>query len=112
MNIGIIGAGNVGTALGAGWIRAGHHIVYGVPRPQDDKARALKTAQPRADVVTNSEAAKRADVIVFSTPWGATEAAIHDCGNLAGKIVIDVTNPVKPDFSGLDRGYTTSGAEQ
>jgi hypothetical protein len=58
-----------------------------------------------------SEAAAAGDVIVLATPWPATRGAIQAAGNLAGKVV-DCTNPLKEDFSGLALGYTTSGAEQ
>jgi 8-hydroxy-5-deazaflavin:NADPH oxidoreductase len=112
MNIAIIGAGNVGQALGRGWAQAGHRIAYGVRNPEDDKARVLAREQPTARVTTNLEAVRQADVVVLSTPWGATEAAIRACGSLAKKVVIDCTNPLKADFSGLDRGFDTSGAEQ
>ena len=112
MKIAIIGAGNVGTALGSGWSKAGHQIVYGVRKPKDDKAGALRKSQPKAEVTTNRDAVRDAIVVVLCTPWAGTEAAIRDCGDLSGKIVIDATNPLKEDFSGLDRGYTTSGAEQ
>ena len=112
MKIAIIGAGNVGQTLGRGWAKAGHQISYGVKNPQDEKSRALKAGQPQAAITTNDAAANSAEVIVFSTPWPATEAAIRACGNLSGKIVIDCTNPVKADFTGLDRGFSTSGGEQ
>src|SRR5437773_2950013 len=98
MKITIIGAGNVGSALGSGWSKAGHEITYGVRKPNEDKARQLKAAQPRAVITTNAEAAREADVLVFSTPWDTTEAAIRDCGSLVGKIVIDATNPLKADL--------------
>src|SRR5881397_2459726 len=111
MNIAIIGAGNVGTALGSGWGKEGHQISYGVRNPRDDKLKPLKSAQPNAKIATNREAAQTADVVVLCTPWAGTEAAIHDCGNLKDKIVIDCTNPLKPDVSGLDRGFSTSGGE-
>ena len=110
MKIAIIGAGNVGTALGSGWSRSGHQITYA--EPDEAKTKALKAAQPHARIAANAEAARQADVVVLCTPWWVTEAAIRDCGNLAGKIVIDVTNPLKPDFSGLDRGFNSSGGEQ
>ena len=112
MKIAIIGAGNVGQALGHGWAKAGHQITYGVKNPKDEKAQAIKSEQGGAAVASNEQAASAAEVLVLSTPWGATETAIRACGNLGGKIVIDCTNPVKADFTGLDRGFTTSGAEQ
>ena len=112
MKIAVIGAGHVGTALGTGWTKAGHQITYGVRNPQDDKVRDLIAAQPRAKVASNADASRDGDVIVFSTRWGATGAAIRDCGSLAGKIVIDATNPLNADFTGLACGFNTSGSEQ
>jgi predicted dinucleotide-binding enzyme len=110
MKIAIIGAGNVGTALGSGWSKAGHQINYGVRKPEE-RAPQLKDAQPQAAITTNAEAVRNADVVVLSTPWGTTEAAIRECGSLAGKIVLDATNPLKADLE-LDRGFSTSGGEQ
>jgi predicted dinucleotide-binding enzyme len=112
MKIAIIGAGSVGMSLGSGWMKAGHSITYGVREPQGTKARQLKVSHPGAEVTSNEEAATASDIIVLCTPWQTTEAAIQACGNLEGRTIIDATNPLKPDFSGLDRGYTTSGAEQ
>ena len=40
------------------------------------------------------EAVKAPEVVVIATPWPATEAAVKGLGNLAGKIVIDCTNPL------------------
>jgi hypothetical protein len=112
MKIAIIGAGNVGTALGSGWAKQGHLIIYGVPNPRSTAADQLKTKQPAAKVTSNREAAQAGDVVVIATPWAATEAAIRDCGDLGGKVVIDATNPLKADASGLDCGFSTSGGEQ
>jgi predicted dinucleotide-binding enzyme len=114
MKIAIIGAGNVGKALGSGWIKAGNQITYGVRKPNDPKNDALRAGQPKASISTNADAVRDAEVVVLSTPWDGTEAAVRDCGSLAGKVLIDATNPLKADASGLglDRGYNTSGAEQ
>jgi 8-hydroxy-5-deazaflavin:NADPH oxidoreductase len=106
MRIAIIGAGNVGQALGQGWAKRGHEVRYGVRDPADAKYRGLPTARP-------DEAAAGAEVIVLATPWPATEAAITGLGNLTGRIVIDCTNPLGmgPDGLGLVLGYSTSGGE-
>jgi predicted dinucleotide-binding enzyme len=58
------------------------------------------------------EAVRQSEIVVFSTPWMATEEALRDCGSLTGKIVIDATNPLKADFTGLEIGFDNSGAEQ
>jgi len=105
MRIGIIGAGNVGSALGRQLAKAGHEVVYGVPNPSSEKYRALKARTVR-------DAAAFAEVVVLATPWPAAEAAIRSAGSLSGKILIDCINPLKPDLSGLALGHTDSAAEQ
>ena len=104
MRIAIIGAGNVGTALGKQFVKTGHEVVYGVKDPASPKYKALK---PR----TVKDAVSFADVVVLATPWPATEAAIRSAGSLAEKIVVDCINPLKPDLSGLALGHTDSAAE-
>jgi predicted dinucleotide-binding enzyme len=49
--------------------------------------------------------------VVLATPFSGAEAAISACGNLAGKIVVDCTNPLAPDLSGLTIGHTDSAGE-
>jgi predicted dinucleotide-binding enzyme len=105
MKIAIIGAGSVGRALGEGW-RTDHDVTFGVRSPDDSKYADLA-----APVATNSDAAAASDVVVLCTPWQGTEQAVGACGDLSGKVVIDCTNPLTPDFSALEVGHTTSGAE-
>ena len=62
--------------------------------------------------MSNAEAARDAEIVVLCTPWPATQAAVAACGDLRGKAVIDATNPLKPDLSGLTVGLDASGAEQ
>jgi 8-hydroxy-5-deazaflavin:NADPH oxidoreductase len=113
MNIAILGAGNVGGALGKGWAAKGHSIYYGVPDPQSEKIRALLNSIGKNARAGNvHDAAANADVIVLATPWPATQDAVLAAGKLTGKIVIDCTNPLQPDLSGLALGHTTSAAEQ
>ncbi len=110
MKIAIIGAGNVGQTIGSAWSRAGHAITYGVRDPDGDKYAPL---QQHAALAGNKEAASDADIVVLATPWPATEAAIAEMGDsLDGKILVDCTNPLKPDLSGLTIGHEDSGGEQ
>lgn len=112
MKITILGAGNVGSALGRVWARAQHEIVFGVPQPRSEKTRAvLASIGAQASAARVAEAVQGSDVIVLATPWDATQAALASAGSLAGRVVIDCTNPLKPDLSGLSVGLTSSGAE-
>lgn len=106
MKIAIIGAGNVGRALG-GALRTDHDITYGVRSPDDAKYADLD-----APAAANEAAAAASDVVVLCTPWQGTEQAVKACGDLTGKVLIDCTNPLTPDFTALAVGHTTSGAEQ
>ena len=113
MRIGVIGAGNGGGALGKRWAKGGHEVRFGVRNPEDPEyKKLLAEAGSDAAAVSVSEAAKFGEVVVFATPWPATQEAIRRAGNLSGKIVFDCTNPLKTDLSGLEIGHTTSAAEQ
>jgi predicted dinucleotide-binding enzyme len=111
MEIAIIGAGNVGTALGNAWLKRGHNIAFGVRDPESAKVRSLTQQMPMARFLLNGEAAHNAEIIVLATPWQSTEGAVRTCGDLQGKTIIDCTNPLKSDFSGLEVGHSTSGGE-
>src|SRR5262249_46058782 len=90
----------------------GHDVFFGVPHPRDAKTQELlKAIGPKARAGTVTEAGA-GDVLVLATPWPATKDAVQAAGNLAGKVVVDCTNPLKEDFSGLALGFPTSGAEQ
>jgi 8-hydroxy-5-deazaflavin:NADPH oxidoreductase len=65
MKLAIIGAGNVGTTLGHGWLRAGHQVTYGVREPDGAKARAL--GQQGAGVRAPRAAGEAAEVVVLAT---------------------------------------------
>lgn len=115
MNLAIIGAGNVGGALGANWAQKGHDIVFGVRDPKAEKTQALvKKIGGKARAATPAEAAASADMIVLATPWPAAEAAIRSMGDLKGKIVLDATNPLTrgPEGIALEIGHAISAGEK
>ena len=99
--------------MGGAWSTA-HQVAYGVRTPEDPKHADLAQhdSRPAAVVTTSADAARDADVVVLCTPWQSTEQAIADCGDVAGKVLVDCTNPLTQDFSALEIGHTTSGAEQ
>jgi predicted dinucleotide-binding enzyme len=113
MKIAILGAGNVGSTLGKVWGSLGHEIHYGVRRPEDPKIQELlRSTAASAQAGLPAEAAAACPVVLLATPWHATEEVIRSTGGLAGKTVIDATNPLLPDLSGLELGHSISGAER
>ena len=116
MNIGIIGSGIVGQQLGNGFLRLGHSVKIGTREPTK-LSDWLHQAGENASVGSNKEAAAFGELIVLATGWAGTENAINIAGkeNFAGKILLDVTNPL--DFSKgtppqLDASPGNSGGEK
>jgi predicted dinucleotide-binding enzyme len=95
MKIAIIGAGNVGGALGRAWSSAGHEVLFAVRNPSDPKAQAaVAGAGGRARAVPIDAAVHEAEAIVLAVPFGAVASVLEGAGPLAGKILVDCTNPV------------------
>ncbi|HXP85282.1 MAG TPA: NADPH-dependent F420 reductase [Bryobacteraceae bacterium] len=111
MNIGILGSGNVGGTLGRRWSAAGHRVIFSSRNPQSEEMQKL-AAEAGATSATTAAAVQASDVLLLSTPWPATQDVVKGCGNLSGKVLIDATNPLLPDLSGLSIGTTTSAGEQ
>lgn len=100
MKIGILGTGDVGKALGRGFIDLGHDVMMGSREAQNPKAVGwAKECGPRASTGTFAQSAKFGDMVVISTLGVAAESAIQMAGpqNFVGKTILDTTNPL--DFS-------------
>ena len=118
MKVGILGSGGVGQALGKGFADLGHDVKMGTRDPRQEKVTSwIAKAGPNASAGSYAEAAAFGELLVLATPWSGTENALKlsEKKNLAGKVVIDVTNPL--DFSAgpppkLALGHTDSGGEQ
>jgi NADPH-dependent F420 reductase len=109
MNIAIIGAGNVGKALTGSAIRTGNNVT--VSSASGDTARALAEATGARAAASDREAAEGADLVVLAVPYTAVPDVLADIGRaLDGKVVVDATNPLEADYSGLATDGT-SGAE-
>lgn len=106
----VIGAGNMGSAFVKQLTRAGHQV--SVTARNLDKARTLAAAHPGAVAVNTDNAAAGADVVVLATSFEDAVAALHSAGNLDGKVVIDITNPLTADYMGLTLGHSTSASEE
>lgn len=110
MKIACIGYGHVGAALGSRWAESGHQIVFGVRHPESEKVQAVVRRIADAKAMPLAEAAAWAEVILLATPWSAAEDALRQMGNVAGKIILDATNPFG-ERGQWAVGFHTSGAE-
>jgi predicted dinucleotide-binding enzyme len=115
--IGILGTGDVGRVLGAGFAALGHEVKIGSREPGSDKLKSWLAAAGRlASTGSFADAAAFGELVVVATLWSGTENALRsaDAKNLRGKVVIDATNPLKVDGGGpqLALGHTDSGGEQ
>jgi predicted dinucleotide-binding enzyme len=115
--VGILGSGNVGQTLGAGFVELGAEVKIGSREPEK-LAGWVSQQGAGASAGTFAEAAAFGEIVVVATLWSGTEHALRlaDPANFAGKVVIDVTNPLdfvapgKPPRLAL--GNTDSGGEQ
>lgn len=110
MKVAIIGAGNVGKALGTSLTRAGHDVTLSASSPESAREAATAIGASAAD--TNVAAVDGAEVVILAVPYGAVAAVIADiAGHTDGRIIIDTTNPLKADYSGLATGESSAAEE-
>jgi len=112
--VAVIGTGNVGMALGIEFADLGHTVIYGSRSPASLKTLDLvaKTGDG-ASAALPAEAAAEADVVILAVPGMVTEAVAANLGDLAGKIIIDATNPLKREGEVLhfEYGVATSNGQ-
>ena len=112
MKIGIIGAGNIATGIGKHLAAKGHEIVVSFSKTPEALENAAVVIGGGAMAGSVEQAVAHGDVVVLATPWGVTLETLRGLATqLAGKILWDTTNPMKPDMSGLQIGTDTSGGE-
>lgn len=110
MNITVIGAGNMGTAFVKQLTQAGHQVT--VTARNVAKADTVAAAHPGAKALSPELAADQAEVVIIATAYDDAVNALRSVGDLQGKVVIDITNPLTPDYMGLTVGHETSAAEE
>lgn len=115
MKIGILGSGDVGRSLGKGLAAIGHTVMIGSRHQKAEKLLLWKeTVGRRANIGSVADAANYGEIIIVAVNWAGIEDALHDARpDAAGKVVIDVTNPL--DLTGpvpaLSVGHDISGGE-
>lgn len=116
MNITIIGAGNMGRGIGTRAVAGGHSVTFVDANPETaEKAAADVRASAKNDakVFTASLGdAKLGDVVVFAVWYGTNIELAKQLGNkLAGKVVVDIANPLNSTYDGLATAPDSSSAE-
>jgi 8-hydroxy-5-deazaflavin:NADPH oxidoreductase len=110
MKIVVIGAGNMGSAFVKQLHAAGHLVA--VVSKTAEKARALASQYSGVKAVLPQGAAEGQEVVIVATPYGDAVEALRTAGDLSGKVVLDITNPLTQDYMGLTIGHSTSAAEE
>lgn len=106
MKIAVIGAGQAGGRLATLWAARGYDVSVGVRRGSQ------RDFPPAVKVTGIAEACGAAEVVALCVPWAAMKETVSAMGSLEGKIIIDATNPLLPDASGLCTETNTSAAEE
>ena len=106
--VAILGSGPVGDALAKGFLDHGHAVMRASREPEKLAAWKDKGAQ----LGTFADAARWGEILVLAVKGSAAEQVLDQCGldNLAGKLVLDTTNPIadaKPD-NGVIRYFTNA----
>jgi NADPH-dependent F420 reductase len=111
MNIAIFGIGNMASGLATLFAKAGHQVTLAAR----DDAKAQSVAADLGNGIAAAsfaDAAAGSETVVLAVPFDAAADVVAAAGGLAGKVVIDISNPMTADFSGLSLGFTTSAAEE
>lgn len=107
MTTAIIGLGNMGSGL-ARRLAGTEKLVLAA---RNEATAQTLAAELGVDSAPIPAAIAAADVVVVALPYGSA-LDLAKSGALEGKVVVDISNPVKPDFSGLSLGFETSAAEE
>ncbi|MGJ3439445.1 NAD(P)-binding domain-containing protein [Pseudomonas sp. Je.1.5.c] len=110
MNITLVGTGNMGSAFAKQFSGAGHEVR--VTGRDMSKAQRLAAQYQGVTAYPAAEALGDSQIVIVATAFADAVLALKSLGNLDGKIIVDVTNPLTADFMGLTIGHTTSAAEE
>lgn len=93
--VAVIGTGMVGSAIGPRMAELGFVVVYGSRDPERAKVRQLvERTGASSSAMSSIDAMQMADIIMLAVPWEAVESLIKNGGDLSGKLIIDITNPM------------------
>ena len=112
MKVGIIGSGKVGRALGSWATKVGCAVAF-TSRTPEHASQAARDAGAPARALELGLLVRECEVLLLTLPYGEIQRTLEPHQEaLAGKILVDVTNPITEDHRALRIGHDTSGAEQ
>jgi len=109
-SISIIGTGIMASALAGRALAGGNavEIIGRNPVKAEELAGALRGATART-----TDAAPAGNMVILAVPYASAATVIRDYGNaLGGKAIVDITNPINPDFTGFVTPEGSSGAQE
>ncbi|MBF9031601.1 NAD(P)-binding domain-containing protein [Rhodobacterales bacterium HKCCE3408] len=111
MNIAIIGTGNIGKGLARTFAPVQTVTVAGQSvEDAHGLAADLAASGLTVQAADLQSAVAGAEIVILAVPFAAIPA-IAGAADFSGKVVVDVTNPIREDFSGITLGFDTSAAE-
>ncbi|ASY77115.1 NADPH-dependent F420 reductase [Pectobacterium polaris] len=110
MKIAVIGTGNMGQGFVKQLTLAGHEVR--VTARDLTKTRALAAQYPGAVAVASDDALQDADIAILAVGYNDARSALQSLGDLNGKVIVDITNPLTADYMGLTLGHDTSAGEE
>ncbi|QDG94681.1 NADPH-dependent F420 reductase (plasmid) [Rhizobium sp. NIBRBAC000502774] len=111
MKIAVIGTGKMGAGFARAFASSGVDVVIG----HRDPAKAASLAAELGATVEGggtAAAVKLADIVLLALPYESVASVLGEVGDLTGKILIDISNPITADYKELLLGHTTSAAEE
>lgn len=110
MKIGIIGSGNIGGTAARLFAKAGHDVAVSNSRGPESLKSLIASVGGKVRAGTVEEAVAFGNVVLLALPW-RDRRQLPPAALLAGKIVIDATNPYAADGKLLDLGDSSSSEE-
>lgn len=110
MKVTVIGTGNMGSGFAKQLSNAGHSVR--ITGRDFEKAKALADQYPNVTAYIASEALGDSDVVVLATGFSDAVSALKGLGDLTGKVIVDITNPLSADYMSLTIGHVTSASEE
>jgi 8-hydroxy-5-deazaflavin:NADPH oxidoreductase len=117
MNVTIVGAGNMGRGIGHRLVAGGHDVTV-VDRDPEEAERLAEELRGAVQGGATAEAAGpgaelRGEVVILAVYYPGSLELARDLGDrLAGKVVVDISNPLNETFDGLATAPVTSAAEE